>query len=125
MFQFTAAVKIFLCVRPVNMHLSFEGLSGLVESIFNQDPTSGHIFVFHNKRKDKIKLLYFDSDGLAIWYKRLERGTFKLPLNNSQKGLDSLTIDTAILNMLLSGFEQTSLKRLPRFKPKESQRKVA
>ena len=122
MFQLTSAVKIFLCAYPINMHYSFEGLSGLVESTFNQDPTCGHIFVFYNKRKDKIKLLYFDNDGLAIWYKRLERGTFKFPINNKD---NSFAIDAATLTLILSGFEPNSVKRLRRFKIKENQRKTA
>jgi transposase len=122
MFQLTSAVKIFLCAQPVNMHYSFEGLSGLVESAFNQDPTSGHIFVFYNKRKDKIKLLYFDNDGLAIWYKRLERGTFKFPLSTRET---SVVIDAATLTLILSGFEPNSVRRLHRFKIKENQRKIA
>lgn len=122
MFQLTSAVKIYLCTQPINMHYSFEGLSGLVESTFNQDPTSGHIFVFYNKRKDKIKLLYFDNDGLAIWYKRLERGTFRFPLNAQS---DSAVIDAATLSLILSGFEPNSVKRLHRFRIKENQRMIA
>jgi transposase len=122
MFQFTSAVKIFLCAYPINMHFSFEGLSGLVESLFNQDPTCGHIFVFYNKRKDKIKLLYFDNDGLAIWYKRLERGTFKFPVPTNES---SLKMDIATLTLILSGFEPTSVRRLHRFKIKENQRRTA
>jgi transposase len=121
MFQLTSAVKIFLCAYPVNMHYSFEGLSGLVESTFNQDPTCGHIFVFFNKRKDKIKLLYFDNDGLAIWYKRLEQGTFKFPISTD----DSLAIDASTLTLILSGFDPKSVKQLRRFKIKENQRKTA
>jgi transposase len=122
MFQLTSAVKIYLCAQPINMHYSFEGLSGLVESTFNQDPTSGHIFVFYNKRKDKIKLLYFDNDGLAIWYKRLERGTFKFPVNTQA---NSAALDVATLSLILSGFEPNSVRRLHRFKMKENQRKIA
>jgi transposase len=72
------AQKIYIYRAPVNLHKSFEGLSGLVESSFPGRLLSGSLFVFLNRQKTKLKLLYWDNDGLAIWYKRLERGTFSI-----------------------------------------------
>lgn len=67
---------IYLYDRPTNMHMSFEGLSGLVESAFPGELLSGSCFVFLNRLRDKIKILRFDGDGFEIYYKRLEKGKF-------------------------------------------------
>ena len=72
-------VRIFLCTRHADLRKSFDGLAQLVREFLGADPLSGHLFVFRNKRGDRLKLLYWDSDGLAIWYKRLEEGSFALP----------------------------------------------
>src|SRR5579863_8706952 len=75
--QLSAAVRVFLCTRPTDLRRGFDGLSGLVREGFGQDPLSGHLFLFLNRRRDRIKILYFDRDGLVIWYKRLEVGCFQ------------------------------------------------
>ena len=62
-------VRIFLCTRSTDLRKSFDGLSGLVQECFSQDLLTGHLFLFLNRRRDRIKILYFDRDGLAIWYK--------------------------------------------------------
>jgi transposase len=63
-------VRIFLCTRHADLRKSFDGLAQMVREFLGADPLSGHLFVFRNKRGDRIKLLYWDSDGLAIWYKK-------------------------------------------------------
>jgi transposase len=73
--------KIYIYHGSVNLHRSFEGLSSLVETSFPSKLLSGSLFVFVNSRKNKLKLLYWDNDGLAIWYKRLEKGTFRVGKN--------------------------------------------
>jgi len=85
MISIAGNARIYYCKDPINMHMSFEGLSTLVESIFKQDLTSGTYFVFINRERDRIKVLYWDLDGLVIWYKRLEKGTF--PKQNSEAPL--------------------------------------
>ena len=64
-------VRVFLCTTPTNMNYSFDRLMGRVQEIFDQDPTSGHLFLFLNRDRDRIKILFWDRDGLCIWYKRL------------------------------------------------------
>src|SRR5213080_3011862 len=73
-------VRVFLCTRSTDLRKSFDGLSGLVQECFSQDLLTGHLFLFLNRRRDRIKILYFDHDGLAIWYKRLEVGSFQNPV---------------------------------------------
>ena len=75
--QLPAAVRIFLCTKPTDMRKSFDGLLGMVHEFLGQDPLSGHLFLFLNRRRDRIKILFWEPDGLVIWYKRLEAGTFK------------------------------------------------
>jgi len=75
--------RIFVFGETVNMRKSFEGLSAIVEQFLKEAPTSGAFFVFLNRQRNKMKVLYWDSDGFAIWYKRLEKGRF--PLKSSGK----------------------------------------
>lgn len=110
-------VKIHLCTEPTDMRRGFDGLSGMIVSLLEQDPLSGHLFVFRNRNRDKLKILYWDSDGLAIWYKRLEQGTFQFPTDGKPK--DQLTagveITTSELSLLLGGIDLRSVKRRKRF----------
>ena len=82
-----ATVRIFLCTRPTDLRKGFDGLAGLVQECFGQDSLTGHFFLFVNRRRDRIKILYFDRDGLAIWYKRLEAGSFQLPDAGPRDGI--------------------------------------
>jgi transposase len=82
-------VRIFFCTTPTRMNHSFDRLMGQAEAIFNQDPLSGHLFLFLNRSRDRIKILFWDRDGLCIFYKRLEAGTFQLPdFESSQHGIE-------------------------------------
>lgn len=68
--------KIFVCLKPVDLRKGFEGLGGVVQAVFNQELTGNAYFVFLNRFRDRMKVLYRDGDGFAIWYKRLEKGRF-------------------------------------------------
>ena len=67
-----ADVRIFLCTTPTDMHYSFDRLMGRVQEVFGQDPLSGHLFLFLNRTRDHLKILFWDQDGFCIWYKKLE-----------------------------------------------------
>jgi transposase len=95
------------------MRKSIDGLMGLASTVLEQDPLSGHLFVFTGKRRDRVKLLYFDGDGFAVWYKRLEVGVFRLPA--AQVNQTSVTLSAADLTMLLSGVDLASVRRSKRF----------
>lgn len=112
MLTLSSAVKVFLCTQPTDMRFGFDGLSGLVRSFMEQDPLSGHLFVFRGKRADKLKVLYWDRHGLALWYKHLQAGTFRFPKLTEQ---NSLEVDHATLMMILEGIDLQSIKRRKRF----------
>lgn len=107
MLTFLANMKVFVCTQPTDMRKSFDGLSGMVESVVSQNPLSGHLFCFRNRRGDKLKILYWSGDGLCIWAKRLEKGTFELPVS-AQAGVE---ISPAELNMLIDGVALDSRRR--------------
>jgi transposase len=97
------------------MRKNINGLSGLVRKSMTLDPLSGHLFVFRNQRGDRLKVLYWDSDGFAIWYKMLQRGTFRFPdlTNYSSAGLE---IDHSTLRLILDGIDLSSIRRQQRYK---------
>jgi transposase len=95
----TVASRIYLYRAPCDMRKSFDGLCGLIRSELGADPLSGSLFVFINRRRNMIKCLYWDRDGFAIWFKRLERGCFNLPDITASDG----RIDRLQLTLLLEG----------------------
>ena len=79
MLSWPPTVRIFLCSAATDMRKGFDSLAHLVESSMALDPLSGHLFVFRSRRGDRIKILYWDTDGFVLWYKRLEKGSFRFP----------------------------------------------
>ena len=79
MFSLTSSFLYYLCREPTDMRKSFDGLSGIVQGQLERNPTSGEVFIFINRRKNKVKLLRWEQGGFILYYKRLERGTFELP----------------------------------------------
>jgi transposase len=110
--QLSAAVRLFFCTRPTDMRKSFDGLTGLVQECFGQDLLTGHLFLFVNRRRDRIKILFFDRDGLVICYKRLEAGSFQVPDAAERDGIE---LRPAQLAMILSGIDIKSARQRKRF----------
>jgi transposase len=110
-------VRIFLCTRHADLRKSFDGLAQLVREYLGTDPLSGHLFVFRNKRGDRLKLLYWDRDGYVIWYKRLEIGSFRFPAVGGTG--DGVEIPAADLAMILEGIDLASVKRQKRYRRPE------
>ena len=104
---------IFLFSQPTDMRKSFCGLAGIVRDSLGREPNDGSLFLFINRSKDKLKALYWDRDGMALWYKRLESGTFE---RITDQGKPTVQIDAAELAMLLGGISIESAKRRKRFK---------
>lgn len=107
-------MRIFLCSRPADMRRSFDGLAAMVREFLGADPLSGHLFVFRSKRGDRLKMLYWMGDGLAIWYRRLEKGTFRFPPPPADGG--SIEIRAADLTMILDGVDLSTVRRQERYR---------
>ena len=105
--------RLHLYAKSVDMRRSFDGLHAIVQSEFNRDILGGDIFLFLNKRRDRIKILWWDGDGLAIFMKRLEAGTYQLPKITADQV--SLVMDRTQVELLLSGIELSSVKRRKRY----------
>ena len=101
MIDLRSGTRIWIAAGVTDMRRGFQGLSSIVETVLQQAPYSGHVFVFRGKRGDLIKLLWFDGDGLCLFQKRLERGRFIWP--QAESGTVSLT--RAQLSMLLEGID--------------------
>jgi len=97
----TGGVRIWVATAPVDMRKSFDGLMEVVRSFLGHDPLSGSMFVFRSRAGHMLKILWWDRDGLAIYYKRLEHGTFRFPMSGDK----SLSIDRTELMRLLRGLE--------------------
>ena len=116
MLHFTDATPIYLFTGPTDMRKSFDGLSGLISLHFESaSVTDGSLFVFINRRRDRMKVMGFDGDGLAIWYKRLEEGRYELPMNPTDRR--DVRIDARQLRLILDGVDLRSVKHRKRYTP--------
>ena len=104
-------VRIFLCRSAIDMRKGFDGLHGVVLEVLRQDPLSGDLFVFLNSRRDRVKLLIWEGDGMLIVYKRLQRGTFAPPTGDG----DSISLSSAQLALLLGGIDLKQTRARARY----------
>ncbi len=111
MLNLPSSVRILYCVVPVDMRRSFDSLAEIVRVALGEEPMSGHLFVFKNKNEDSVKVLYWDRDGYAIRYKRLEKGKFTLPKGTSA----GVQIDATTFSMLLHGVYLKAAYRQARY----------
>jgi len=102
-------VRIFLCATPIHMHCSFDTLMGLAQTVFDQDPMSGHLFLFFNRDRNRVKILFWDQDGFCIWYKRLEAGTFQIP--EAAREEQGIELDYSQLTKILGGLDLRNGRR--------------
>lgn len=109
MIPVTGGTKIFLYCAPADMRKGFDGLSGLVAEHFRESLFSGNLFIFVNRNRNRVKILYWDRDGLALWYKRLERGAFRIP--ETKSGGTEAELSAADLAMLLEGITPLRVDR--------------
>jgi transposase len=108
------AVRIFLATGPADLRRSFDGLAALAREVVREDPLSGHLFVFRNRSGDRVKILFWDRSGFVLWYKRLEKGTFRFPCAEG----GSVEVEAGELMLLLEGIELAGARRRPRFVPR-------
>lgn len=111
MLSLSLTARIFVYTRPTDMRKSFDGLAAIVREQWGVDPPSGQLFVFRGRRGDRLKMLYWDDDGLVVWAKRLEVGTFQLPAADAA-GLEIKATDLALI---LGGIDLHSAQRRPRY----------
>ena len=115
MLSVSSGVKVFLYAPHADLRRGYDGLAAIVQEAMGENPLSGSLFVFVNKRRNRIKLLYWDRDGYAIWMKRLERGTLELPKAKDPEAA-SLKITASQLSLILEGIELSSVRRRKRYR---------
>ena len=108
-------IRVFLHRRPTDMRKSFNGLVALTESNLKQDPLSGDLFVFVNRRRDRIKILYWGQTGFCIWYQQLQQGTYQLPCQESLDDRETLEVTRSQLSLILDGIDLASARQRVRF----------
>jgi len=116
MLSFSSQTRVFLARDAVDMRKSFNGLIGLTESVLEQDPLSGHLFVFINRRRDRIKLLYWGGTGFCIWYQQLEQGGYQLPDVTAADERKGIEITATQLSLILDGVDLSSVRQRPRYR---------
>ncbi len=109
-----SSTRIWLCTGPTDMRRAFDRLAEQAQLVTRQDPQSGHLFLFRSRGGDRLKALYWDKDGYALWYKRLELGTFKLP--KVEAGQPSVELRASELAMMLDGIDLASVRRGKRYR---------
>ena len=114
MLSFPAAIKVYLCTVPCDMRRSFDGLSMMAEHVIGCNPYAGHLLVFSNRRTDRVKILYWDRDGFAVWAKRLEEGTYAMPFGEEDEARREITAQE--LGALLSGIDLSTAQRRKRYR---------
>ena len=115
MIHLPASVRVYLCLAPCDMRKSFDSLQALVREHLELDAFAGHLFVFTSRRKDRVKILYWDRDGFAVWSERLEEGPYAVPLGDG--GTERWREITAQeLGALLSGIDLSTAKRRKRYR---------
>jgi transposase len=115
-----SGTTVFVCAPATDIRCGFDSLAQQVRQFLGEDPLGGHLFVFCNKRGDRLKILYWDADGLALWYKRLEEGTFRLPapvVDATNPAWVEVSADD--LGLILRGIDPTEVRRQPRYRRPE------
>jgi transposase len=108
------SVRVFVYLGPTDMRRSFDGLAAMTRDLIRRDPLSGHLFVFFNRRRDRVKVLFWDRSGLALFYKRLEAGVFTLPIAADSQRTD-VEMTWAEVSLILEGIDLSGARRHRRF----------
>jgi transposase len=114
MTSFTLPAAVFLSKRATDMRKSIDGLCGEVREYLGCEPMDGHLFVFYNRCRDKLKFLFWDRDGYWVMYKRLEAGTFQMP--SIPEGADRVVLGNEQLQLILYGIDLDSVRHRKRFR---------
>jgi transposase len=110
-----ASVRIYVAAEAVDLRRGFDGLAAATRSVIREDPLSGHLFVFTNRRRNRVKVLLWDRTGYLLLYKRLERGTFHLP-TQPEAGRRHVELDAGELGLMLEGVDLRGARRRERWR---------
>lgn len=124
MLTLPSSVRIYVAAEATDLRRGFDGLAAATRSVIRQDPLSGHVFVFINRRKNRVKLLVWDRTGYVLVYKRLERGTFQLP-TTPRMGERHVELDAGELGLMLEGVDLRGARRRARWRRLPHERHVA
>ena len=113
MLSLPPAVRLFISTQGTDMRYGFDRLAMLAQTVLGQDPFSGHLFVFFNRRGDRCKILFWDRTGFCLWYKRLEQGVFRVPDHSTNT--PRLEVSIAELSLVLEGIDLGGAKRRKRY----------
>ena len=116
MLSLPASVRVFVATQPVNGRKGADSLMVMVRDVLGHDPLGGHLFVFFSKRCDRVRIVYWDRNGFAMWTKRLERGCFRSSFAAGGK-LTASAIEAAELGLILEGIDLAGARRRPRWEP--------
>lgn len=116
MLSLPPSVRIFVATQPVDGRKGVDSLAAMVRSVLSQDPLSGHLYVFFSRRCDRVRIVYWDRNGFAMWTKRLERGRFHAKLS-AEGSLSATSIEAADLALILEGIDLAGAQRRPRWEP--------
>jgi transposase len=113
------SVRIFVATQPVDGRKGVDSLAAIVRGVLAEDPMSGHLYVFFSRRRDRVRVVYWDRNGFAMWTKRLEKGTFHPPVSPDGR-LTASTIEAADLMLILDGIELAGARRRARWEPRKA-----
>jgi transposase len=117
MLMLPPTVRVLVCTQPVDMRKSFDGLAGAARTLMAQDPLSGHLLVFFNRRGDHARVLFWDRNGFCLICKRLEKGTFRLPWAHGTDLSRHHEVEPAELALILEGIDLRGARRRERWSP--------
>ena len=116
MLSLPPSVRLFVATQPVDGRKGVDSLMVIVRDVFKHDPLSGHLFIFFSKRRDRVRVVYWDRNGFAMWTKRLERGRYR-PAFTSDDRLDAQAIEAAELALVIEGIDLAGARRRVRWQP--------
>ncbi len=124
MWTLPSCVKIYVAAEPTDLRRGFDGLAAATRSVIGESPLSGHLFVFLNRRRNRVKILAWDRTGYVLLYKRLERGTFELP-TSPRPGERHVELDSGELGLMLEGLDLRGARRRKRWYQRAEEKRVA
>lgn len=119
MLSLPPSVRVFLATQPVDGRKGPDSLMSIVRDVFGEDPLGGHLFVFFSKRCDRVRIVYWDRNGFAMWTKRLEHGRFR-PSFSADGRLAPVRVEAAELSLIIEGIDLAGARRRPRWQPRRS-----